>query len=173
MSVPVGSKTIVRTPGGDAGTAATVNYMGRLIRQGSTSPHIRSMAVSVVLHYKTDIEKARAIFQTIQSRMRYVRDNATMETLSSADLQVRNFVSSGFANGDCDDHVILLGSLLVSIGYPVRIVTVRVRSGFGPFDHVYLEALVRGVWIPMDATNKRMPMGWAVARPSRIERWRI
>lgn len=173
MPVPAGNATIIKIPTGDAGTAETVRLMARCIRQGSTSPHIRSMAVSVAMHYKNDVDKARAVFNFIKSRMRYVRDNALMETLSTADLQVRNFVQSGFASGDCDDHVILLGSLLVSIGYPVRIVTVRVRPGFGSFDHVYLEALIRGTWIPMDGTNKRMPMGWAVPNPSRIKKWSI
>ena len=173
MPVPVANTRVVQIPVGDAGTAATVGYMARCIRQGSTSPQVRSMAVSVAMHYKSDVDKAKAVFNFVRSRMRYVRDNALMETVQTADLQVRNFVQSGFANGDCDDHVVLLGAMLVSIGYPVRIVTVRVRPGMGSFDHVYLEALIRGTWVPMDATNKRMPMGWSVPRPSRIKKWGI
>lgn len=173
MPVPVPNARIVQIPKGDAGTAATVRYMARMIRQGSTSPQIRSMAVSLAMHRKTDVEKARSLFDFIRSRMRYVRDNVFMETVSSPGLHLRTFVKAGHAAGDCDDHVVMLGSLLSSVGYPVRIVTVRARPGGGPFDHVYLETLIRGAWIPMDATNKRMPMGWAVPNPSRIKKWGV
>jgi transglutaminase-like putative cysteine protease len=147
--------------------------MGRLIRKGSTSPQIRSTAVSLAMQQKTDIDKIRNVFNFVKSRMRYIRDNAFMETVASSDFHLKSFVQSGYAAGDCDDHVVLLGSLLTSIGYPVRIVTVRVRPGYGAFDHVYLEVLIRGTWIPLDATNKRMPLGWAVPKPSRIKKWII
>lgn len=171
MPVPVPNARITKIPTGDAGTTETVKYMARCIRQGAASPQIRSMAVSLAMHQKNDVSKARVLFDFVRSRMRYVKDNFFMETVGTAGLHLRTFISSGFAAGDCDDHVVLLGSLLTSIGYPVRIVTVRASRGAGPFEHVYLETLIRGTWIPMDATNKRMPMGWAVPNPTRIRRY--
>lgn len=173
MPIPIPKKRIVPIPKGDAGTTATVKYMARCIRQGSTSPQIRSMAVSLALHQKTDVDKAKVVFDFVRSRMRYIRDNTFMETVSTPALHLKTFVQAGYAAGDCDDHVVLLGALLTSIGYPVRIVTVRVAKGYGPFQHVYLETLIRGTWIPMDATNKRMPMGWAVPTPTRIRKYSI
>jgi hypothetical protein len=63
--------------------------------------------------------------------------------------------------GDCDDMTILLGSLLESIGHPVRLVLTGpdpLRPGL--FSHIYLEVNLRGDWIPCDATMPH-PLGWA------------
>jgi hypothetical protein len=63
--------------------------------------------------------------------------------------------------GDCDDMTILLGTMLESIGHPIRLVIV------GPdisrpklFSHIYLEVKYKNKWIPLDATMP-FPMGWA------------
>lgn len=173
MPIPVPNVRTIRIPKGDAGTFQTVRLMSQLIRKGSKLPSIRSMAVSIAMQHPNDFEKAKALFSFVRSRMNYVRDNLYNETLSDPDYQIRCFVESGYAAGDCDDHTIFLGSLLTSIGIPVRIVTVRVAPGFGPFDHVYLEALIRGSWIPMDATNKSKNFGWMVPKPSRIRKFSV
>jgi len=56
---------------------------------------------------------------------------------------------------------ILLGSMLLSTGHPVRLVL----AGFRPhkpheYSHIYPEVNVFGRWVPIDATVSR-PIGWA------------
>ena len=63
--------------------------------------------------------------------------------------------------GDCDDMTILLGSMLLATGHPVRLIL----AGFRPnkphaYSHIYPEVNVRGRWIAIDATVDH-PMGWA------------
>jgi transglutaminase-like putative cysteine protease len=147
-------------PPGDSGTVATVREMANMIRKGSRHPAVRQLAVSIVYPYKTDYEKAAALFSYVQKNVSYVRDNAVAEMLHSPSWQISSYTKNGFYHGDCDDHVIFLGSMLLSVGYPVRLVVVRVGKTAGGFNHVYMETLVRNKWIPMDATKKDSPMGW-------------
>lgn len=152
--------TEIPLPSGDAGTERTVREMGQMIRKGSRQPAVRSLAVSIVYPYKTDYERAAALFYYVQRNVNYVRDSAIAEMLHSPTWQISSYNKNGFYHGDCDDHTIFLGSMLLSVGYPVRIVVVRVGKTAGPFNHVYLETLVKDRWIPMDATKKDSPVGW-------------
>jgi len=91
----------------------------------------------------------------VKNNVRYTRDIHHVELLHSARRMLE------LRAGDCDDMTILLASMIKSIGHPVRLVLV----GFNPrnkklFSHIYLEALCKGLWIPLDATMNR-PMGWA------------
>ena len=106
---------------------------------------------------KDYLGEIKALFEWVQRNIRYTRDPHRVELLHSARrlLELRA--------GDCDDMTILLGSMLQSIGHPVRIVVV------GPdplrprlFTHVYPEVRYRGRWIALDATMPH-PMGWAPA----------
>ena len=172
MPLPRPQVTVTDLPRGDAGTFKTVAAMADMIRKGSRHPAVRSLAVSIVYPYKSDLEKAEKLFSYVQRNVNYVRDSALTEMVHSAQYQVSAYHSNGFYHGDCDDHTVLLGSMLLSVGYPVRIVVIRVGRTPGPFNHVYLEALVGTRWIPMDATKKDSPMGWA-APAIRMQRIQI
>lgn len=173
MPVPFAAVRTVPIPKGDEGTVKTVQYMARMIREGSKDPSIRQTAISIVLHWPNDVEKVDALYRFVQSRMSYVRDCAYSEALMTANGHVRQFLQAGQSAGDCDDHVIFLGSLIASIGYPIRIVVIRGKPGDGPFDHVYLETLLRGTWVSLDATAKNKPLGWRVPNPSRIRKYNV
>ena len=64
--------------------------------------------------------------------------------------------------GDCDDQVVLLATLLESVGYPTRFVVAGYNVP-GQLEHVYLQALLDGQWVDMDPTEQ-YPMGWAAPR---------
>jgi transglutaminase-like putative cysteine protease len=116
------------------------------------------------------LEKLDALFRYVQKNVSYVRDNANMEMVHSPAWQITSYNNNGFYHGDCDDHVILLGSMLISVGYPVSLAVVRVGNTPGAMNHVYLETVLKGKWIAMDATKKDSPMGWKpqAARMQRI-----
>lgn len=172
MPIPIPISTVYKIPSGDRGTDATVAAMRSYIRRGSLDPEIRNLAVALTYNLENSLEKATAIFNFVQSRMAYVRDNLFVETLQSPKFMAASFLHAGLAFGDCDDHAIFLGSLLVSIGFPVKIVTVRVKPGAGGFDHVYLKTFVDNIWIGLDATNKNKPAGWAVPY-KKIKEYRV
>jgi hypothetical protein len=151
--------TVHAIPAGPAGSLKTAQHMAGLIQQGARDFQLRQAAIAILVQRgvrpKDYLGEIKALFEWVQQNLRYTRDPLRVEVLHSAPrlLQLRA--------GDCDDFSILLGAMLESIGHPVRLVL----AGFHPqrpdaYSHVYLEALGKGRWIPLDAT---MPhgMGWA------------
>jgi len=164
------SRIVTKLPAGDAGTAKTVGWMRRLITQGSKSLPIRETAANLAMRHATDQGKIGAIFGFVRNKMKYVRDPLHQEMLAGADYHYSTMGVEGYARGDCDDHTIMLGAMLESIGYPTRITTARMRPGNGSFDHVYLEVNDRTGWIPLDASNKKREAG-EPPPANRLRRW--
>ena len=88
-----------------------------------------------------------------------MRDVADVETVQAPDKTLID------GNGDCDDQAVLLGSLMQSIGIPVRFVAVGFHDR-GPFSHVYLECKLGAYWQPCE-TIERWKMG---KRPPGVRR---
>jgi len=150
---------IGRIPKGYAGTRKTVDYIVQLIQAGAKDFCVRQRAIDILIRTrvrpKDYLGEIQTLFEWVKNNVRYTRDIHHVELLHSARRMLE------LRAGDCDDMTILLASMIKSIGHPVRLVLV----GFNPrnkklFSHIYLEALCKGLWIPLDATMNR-PMGWA------------
>ena len=150
-------------PSGYAGTLSTVEHVIDLIRNGAKDFHVRQTAIGILrrreVRPKDYLGEIKALFEWVQRHVRYTRDPFRLEVLHSPRrmLQLRA--------GDCDDMAILLGALIEAVGHSVRLVL----TGSDPlerdrFTHIYIEALYRGRWIPLDATMP-YPMGWAPRAP--------
>jgi transglutaminase-like putative cysteine protease len=162
---PVSPPTVVleRVPSGPAGTKHTVEHVRELVRAGAKDFYVRQKAIDILMERgvrpKDYYEEIKALFEWVQSNVRYTRDPFRVETLHSARRMLE------LRAGDCDDMTILLGSMLESVGHPVRLVL----AGPDPrrprlYSHIYLEAHLRGRWIPLDPTMHH-PMGWAPSSP--------
>ncbi len=158
--------TVDQVPSGFAGTQATVRRMIELIRSGAKDFYVRQRAIDVLFAERVPpkdyLGEIEALFRFVQRHLRYTRDPHQVEVLHAA----RRLLA--LRAGDCDDHTILLGALLRSIGHPVRIVL----TGPDPrrpklFSHVYLEVDFQGTWIPLDATMPHGP-GWSPNAPTRL-----
>jgi transglutaminase-like putative cysteine protease len=163
-------RKILSMPPGDAGTAKTVGAMRRLIREGSKNQEIREIAANIAMHHDTDQGKIGSIFDFVKSKMRYVRDPLHQELVAGAAYHYDTLGTLGYARGDCDDHTVMLGAMLESVGYPTRIATARMKPGNGSFDHVYIEVHDKNGWIPLDASNKKRQAGQAPPS-NRLRRW--
>jgi Transglutaminase-like superfamily len=146
-------------PAGYPGTLKTVAHVARLIREGARDFYVRQKAIDILMSRavkpKDYAGEIKALFEWVQQNIRYTKDPFQAETLHSA----RRLLE--LKAGDCDDISILLGAMLEAIGHPVR----RVITGPSPvrpnlYTHIYVEAFLRGQWIPLDATMPH-PMGWA------------
>lgn len=98
-----------------------------------------------------------AVFYAVRDNVRYVRDIFHVDTFQHP---ARTLEWSG---GDCDDSVIVLASLLLSVGYPVWGRVIRTRDA-EDWNHVFL---VVGLppeqpdrWVGLDASVDR-PAGWS------------
>lgn len=144
-------------PEGAAGTRATLRIMRELSREWKMHPRLRQLAKSIVQscpakNTKCEIGRLHAF---VQDKIRYVRDVHDVETVQTPDVTLRDRC------GDCDDQAVLMGSLLMSIGHPVRFVAVGFRPG--KFAHVYAETPIGPNWVAVETTEK----GWPVGRKPR------
>jgi hypothetical protein len=143
---------------GKRGTAETVAVMARLAMGtwGARSMRIRDLALGIVrsagVAAKDYASEVAAIHRWVQTQVRYTRDPVGQETVQSPEYTA--FTSRA---GDCDDFTVLEAALLGALGHPTRFVTI----GFTPraFSHVYLEANLRGQWLPLDPIVDQPP-GW-------------
>jgi predicted transglutaminase-like cysteine proteinase len=167
QAVPVRS---IPLKSGDAGIAQTVAVMHSLIDRGAVDPEIRELALGIVrsagVGSRDSSAEIDAIFWWVKSHMRFQRDVSGGEALYTPKYLLRTMA------GDCDDYVVLTGSLLKALGIPVRITTIASdHEEPNRLSHVYLEALAYGQWIPLDATQSQSVPGWAPPRYYRKKIW--
>lgn len=127
--------------------------MSELVKQGKTSPKVRTKALELVrgLSQKDWVGEVHALWEFVRDRIRYVRDIRNVETVHTADQVLAQ------AQGDCDDKSILLASMLEALGHPTRFAAV----GFSPghFKHVFVETRVGNKWLALETTEAQR-MGW-------------
>jgi len=150
--------SVVRVPAGRAGALPTARLIAQLARDGSKDFYVRQKAIDIFRQYrvrpKDRLGEVQALFEWVRRHVRYTRDIWQVETLHTARRMIE------LRAGDCDDMSILLASLLLSTGHPVRLVL----AGYHParphaYSHIYPEVNVRGRWIALDTTLPH-PMGW-------------
>lgn len=134
---------------GDAGVEQTINQMRALADEALHDPSIIRLATDIVRGAPAfdDVAEARALYDWVHSNIRFTKDPINKEKLypPAELLKIRA--------GDCDDISMLLGVLLMAVGYPARLVTVAVPGQADQFSHVYIEGEVpagSGQWLPMD-----------------------
>lgn len=155
-----------------------VSYIKKRINEDSLKPQVREAAIALVskkcgtkngvrwcISPKDYGQEIRAVYEAVQNSrsaiaLRYVRDHAKVDQFTAADKLMR------LRGGDCDDGTILLGSLLMSIGYPVRM-RVMQDTASSTWSHIYLLVGVSPgnpeAWIPLDwSVYPFKPAGWQV-----------
>lgn len=152
----------VNLPDGDRGTAQTVAYARQLISEGLRDPDVRRLAVHFCRAYGApphdEPAELNALFQGVLDNFQFRKHTVGAQLLQP----VRGILET--RAGDCADlNQILLPSLLGSIGYPTRAVTIKADPDRpDEFSHVYIEAqLSDGTWVPMDVARVNPAFGKA------------
>lgn len=174
-----------------------VGLIGELIRKGSLSPDLRERTVEI-LSLKCDVlgrvqpngpqwcvkEKdclgeVKALFEAVRNprskyAVRYTRDAMLADVFTAPE---RTLLKSH--GGDCDDYVIVLGSMLMAVGHPVRMRVVATRRDGvpdkdAPWSHIYLLTPTtfdnpNAKWISVDASMNK-PLGWEAPGASDVAR---
>lgn len=86
----------------------------------------------------------------------YQADPRGAEYVRSPIRMLSEYCKNGYARGDCDDITLLAASLLNALGIPVRILAVKLDPA-GPYNHVLIQANIRGTWRWLDGCNKDNP----------------
>jgi hypothetical protein len=169
MPIAFPQQPLYRVPlaGGDSGVAQTIDQMRSLVNEAITDPSILRTAKDIIRSVPAfdDYSEAQALYNWVRQNIRFTKDPVDKETLypPSEMLQIRS--------GDCDDISMLLGTLLMAIGYPARLMTVAANGD--DFSHVYVEGQINGQWIPMDPARSDSQFGVAPPSYTRARWWSL
>lgn len=130
------------------------------MQEGLRSPEVRELAVgycrAAVVPSHDELGELNAVFQGVLNDFAFRKDTVGAELLQPVAGILRTRA------GDCDDlNMILLPSLVGSIGYPARAVTVKTdQDRPNEFSHVYCEAQVsNGQWVALDVARSNPAFG--------------
>jgi hypothetical protein len=188
MVVKDGVRSIRFYPAGDI--KQRVGYIIDQIRKDSTEPRVVSES-RALLSRKCPVdprsrmaglkwciepkdwkaEKVALFFHALtdpnsKMAMRYTRDHTTVDMFGSSALMRR------LPAGDCDDFVIRLGALLMSVGYSVKCRVVAPAGQPGQWAHIYLVCgdepgnANPAKWYALDPTEPQHGPFWEV--PDRL-----
>jgi hypothetical protein len=164
-----------RTPllSGEAGTAQTIKLMRRLVDSAlSDAPFVRRTRdiVSGVAAYD-EAGEVQAVYNWVQRNIRFTKDPLTKETLFPPQELLK------IKAGDCDDISMLIGAMLLALGYPARLITIAANAQDpDEFSHVYVEAELppgSGNWIAADAARYGAQFGVAPPSHYRKRAWSL
>ncbi len=148
-----------------------VRILVDLIEDGMRDQLVRQKAIEIVnaagVRGHDEIGEIRAITKWVQTHMVYRKEPIGIEYFSTGRRLLKD-ISNGVSAGDCDDFVILGGSLLGAIGYPVGALIVD-SSGDGVFNHVMLVTKTFSPskefgdnWIPVELIYPEFELGQSV-----------
>jgi hypothetical protein len=150
-----------------------VSFIKEQIIKGSQSPKVIEKARAIVARKCKNGDgslrlcvpekdwwgEVKALFDAVADAnhelgLRYTRDHLFVDQFSSAEASMR------LRAGDCDDGTILLGSLLMSVGYNVKCRVIQ-SKGADSWSHIYLL-----VGLPPTGITKWVPLDWSVRKPA-------
>lgn len=131
-----------------ASIAQRVQSMAEIITEARGMVVFRNIIAPLIngtVNGGPDIE-LQAIYDYVKEKIRFVRDPRGIDYIYDPVATLQRGI------GDCDDHVVVLGSLVQAIGYPIKIRAISLDGRH--YTHVYVLAGVMdadgGMWIPMD-----------------------
>ena len=129
-----------------------------VIDQFGRDPRIRAATLPLLSsRVNNDIRNnASTVAAFVMRRMVYLADPDGGEFIQTPLVLLNTIGLKGFAYGDCDDHVVLLGAMLVSIGIPARAVAVKLH-GSEHYNHVVIDYPYQGQSILIDPCAKNVP----------------
>ena len=168
--LPGSSERFIPIPEGNAGNLITLDRMAEMIREQQPlfTPLARLGPPSA-----TD---AHRIFEWVRSHMLYIEDlndlRGVIEEIKTPEYLLREIATFGSAIGDCDDYVVLYGTIYLARGYGVKLVAIALHEDT-LLEHVFLQVSWDGSgWVTCDGIVAE-PMGWEVPEReqyARVER---
>ena len=151
---------------GNVGILQTLERMRLLVEQDRTSPFV-VWAYRQATGEVPGLPIVAQVYEWVLKHLTYVHDGeasdsvlAMEEELRSPAYLINRIHQTGRAEGDCDDFVILLTSLLKHGSVRVRWIVTSARKD-REFDHVFLQAFDGLTWVTLDGIHGA-PMGWMV-----------
>lgn len=96
------------------------------------------------------------IFDFVKAKVIYIKDPKGFELIQSPVAMIDRIEKTGHVYGDCDDHVVLLNSMLATIGFECVPMGVKLH-GSSYYNHVISGVIVRGELVELDPCAKNKP----------------
>lgn len=138
-------------------TYTIIAYLDDFIIRFGQMPEVRQAAIDIIGDAGNHDQRrqAAALLGFVRYRVRFTLDPIGSEFIISPLRMLADIRRRGFAYGDCDDHVLLLGSLAASLGIPSRAVGVYISGASKRFDHVINLMELNGSDELMDSCRKQ------------------
>lgn len=144
---------------GESDAAQIIEYLGRFALEYGKSPCVIRFARCLIggitennaVGHQFDI-----VGNFVLDHVTYVADPRGAEYVRSPLRLIKEYQCRGYGQGDCDDMTLFAASLLNALGFPVKIVAVKI-NGSSNYNHVLLQAMVAGEWKWFDGCNKDNP----------------
>lgn len=142
------------------------HFISKIAHAFKSNPIIRNLSIKIVNSAPSHdhLTEYKLLYEWVRDNIRYISDINTVETLQIPTVTIpEKFSMLGVGAGDCDDHVILLATMLLSIG--AKDIYARIVS-YKPTDkewkHIYLVIKYQGKEYIMDAIAKNKQFNWEV-----------
>lgn len=146
---------------GDAGIFQTVAIMVKEKIMSRKKPLIRVLTMKIIKGTGRDKRKqAEKIYDYIVKKIAYVSDIIEVETLQTPE------VTLILGAGDCDDHALIVATMLESIGIPSKYVLASYRDD-KQYQHVYCQIDISGKKYILDTAYGK---GFNIERPGYTRR---
>lgn len=149
--------TSLPLPSGDFGTWLTLVKMRSMVNREFLNPVVRLTASNIVSNIsgKDGLVQAQEIRGWLESHVDFLRDPDGVEMLHGPIWQIKQILSTGRLQVDCDDVAMLSAALGKSIGLRARFVVVAFDYSNAPYRHVWTELSPYSVdaWTDMDITR--------------------
>jgi len=159
MRLQPGQAEVFQLPLGEGEDAPQIlAYLHNLSVQFGKAPYVRQFTVNGLLRAArvADNDQGRqveTVLTFVRRRLTYVRDPVESEYVISPIELLAQIIAGQQAYGDCEDHCLLLNSMLASIGFPTRFVATAL-DGADWWNHVISSVFVGGRWVNLDPVAK-------------------
>lgn len=153
---------------GESVSYNTLLEMKNIIKQSAHNNEVIKVARQIVqdVDAKDFYGEANAIYNFVRDNSRYVRDPLGLEHIQTPLVAISGWNNGEIFQGDCDDYTVLLLSLLMAIGFPVKLIA----ASYTPdkkLTHVYGAVNIRGIWVIVEGIRNGVNLGWQAPNPTR------
>ena len=137
-----GNMTTVMRAASDMPIEQRIGSIQQMIEKSVQDPEMTKLAMQITKHCpdRDGMCEAKAIYKAVKKRVRYQGDIAPIKMSTGQVEGIDRYVSARrtwqFQGGDCDDQVILIGTLASSIGLTTRL-RVTAEDADGDDSHIY------------------------------------
>lgn len=158
--------SLQRLSPGTKGVKDTLTKLASLRHQYSRDVRLRLVAEKIIRGITGDNsteKQADRLLQWVKEKVQYVRDPNAWEYVKTPDLMLSEIEAHGRTFGDCDDHVLLLNTLLDTIGIRTKFIATVINGG-ATFNHVISGVYLSGRWVDIDPCAKMVPQPFFTTR---------